>query len=814
MFTLTHITHPTVDTSNPLLLLQSEHGERFLFGQIPEGTQRTLPENKTRLSKLEHIFLTGQMSWDSIGGLPGMILTLSDQGIKSMNLFYGHDIVNFVVSTWRYFVFRFGMNLKTSVIEDGCVFENKLLRVQAILVNATSAAHQPLSKKLTDGLKYIVSRMFPQHEPTMRHDPASDPQMNVELPREDSLPRQSTCYEIQLKPIRGKFRVEEATKLGVPKGKLFAQLTNGNSVTLEDGSVVTPAQVLEKQRDFAKVLILDIPSDDYLSQFHSKFQKYDKNSLGVVYYFLGDKVTINESVIALMELLDTANTQHFVSHSKICPNSIVFQSSAVTTLKLKAIQPKNYNLPLSNRVFSREFYDCFDKSLPKGTSVVQQCDHPLSSTINKDRVHIMLQNEGVVIEPFTAGEENLKIQHQENFKPMLPWSKVFDKHITPLKIAGATYESVVQNQRHVNNFDADRKKGKVEVITLGTGSSLPSKYRNVISTLLKIPYGSNGKYYNRNVLLDAGENTLGSIKRTIPEVELPALFQNLNLIYLSHLHADHHLGIASLLSEWYKHNALNPSAVIYVVVPWQYNIFLEEWLSLENKEIVERIRYVSCEHLIEGGFVRKEFKPVPFDGFITKSEPKIKKRRLEYDDASSFRDKDTIMQMYRDLKILTFQTCRAKHCDWAYSNSITFFTKSDSSSVFKVSYSGDTRPNIEKFAKTIGQNSDLLIHEATLDNELLEDAIKKRHCTINEAIQVSNEMKVDKLILTHFSQRYPKLPQVDNNIKIEAKEYCFAFDGMIVGYDEIGEQTSKLGLLNNVFAEEQFSERCQTEDLI
>lgn len=110
MFTITHVTQPTVDTRHPLLLLQSEHGDRFLFGQIPEGTQRTFPENKTRLSKLENIFLTGEMSWNSIGGLPGMILTLSDQGIKCMNLIYGNDIVNYIVSTWRYFVFRFGEN--------------------------------------------------------------------------------------------------------------------------------------------------------------------------------------------------------------------------------------------------------------------------------------------------------------------------------------------------------------------------------------------------------------------------------------------------------------------------------------------------------------------------------------------------------------------------------------------------------------------------------------------------------------------------------------------------------------------------------
>ncbi|SCU85441.1 LAME_0D01354g1_1 [Lachancea meyersii CBS 8951] len=808
MFTLTHITHPTVDTKKPLLLLQSEHGDKFLFGQIPEGTQRTFPENKTRLSKLESIFLTGILSWESIGGLPGMILTLSDQGVKSMNLFHGKDIINFAVATWRYFVFRFGMQLKTEILADSQVYENKLMRVQSILVGSSADADEStdhsLPKGLNNALKNIVLKMFPQHEPTARHDPASDPQMNVEIPQSPNMPTQSTCYEISLKPIRGRFKVEEAMRLGVPKGQLFAQLTKGQSVTLEDGKIVEPHQVLEKQRNFAKVLILDIPSDSYLPQFRKKFENYDKSCLGAVYYFLGDDVTMSKQLVELMEDFDQENTHHFISHSKICPNSIVFKSSAITTLKLKAIQPQNYNLPLSDRVFSKEFYECFKKSLPRGTSMVQQRDQPLTSKIEGEKVHVMLQNDSVLIEPFTLGEEPLKMSCHQSFRPMPPWSTVYERHITPLKITGASYTSVVEGQGRANNFNNGTSKGKVEVITLGTGSSLPSKYRNVISTLVKVPYVLNGKPYDRNILLDAGENTLGTIKRTIPDAELPELFRNLKLIYLSHLHADHHLGIASLLSEWYKHNAANLSANIYLVIPWQYRIFLKEWLSMECHEIKDRIKFISCEHLIDGGFVRKEFKPLPFENFQTLGGPNIKKRRLECDDKSSFRDRETITQMYRDLKILTFQTCRAKHCDWAYSNSITFFTKSDTSSVFKISYSGDTRPNVEKFAKSIGQNSDLLIHEATLDNELLEDAVKKRHCTINEAIEVSNQMGAHKLILTHFSQRYPKLPQIDNNIKIDAKEYCFAFDGMIVTYDNIGGQTSKLGLLNSVFTEEQF----------
>lgn len=408
------------------------------------------------------------------------------------------------------------------------------MRVQSIVINGSSTEPKsiPLSSQLNSTLKGIVSKMFPVHEPTARHDPASDPQMNVQLPQSYSLPKQSTSYEISFKPIRGKFKVEEALRLGVPKGQLFAQLTKGLSVTLSDGTVVEPGQVLEKERNFAKVLILDIPSDAYWPQFFEKFQEYYSTSLGAVYYFMGDDVTIGEDLISLMEKLDTKNTQHFVSHSKVCPNNIVFRSSAITTLKLKAVQNKNYNLPHADRVYSKEFYECFQKPLPRGSSRVQKLEEPLTSVIEQERVHIMLQNNSVIIEPFTNGEESLKARHQESFRPMAPWSKLYEKHVSPLGIPGASYQSIVEEQKQVNNFDSALKRNKIEVITLGTGSSLPSKYRNVISTLVKVPYNNKGKIYNRSILLDAGENTLGAMLRIIPRVQQPELFKSLKLAYL------------------------------------------------------------------------------------------------------------------------------------------------------------------------------------------------------------------------------------------------------------------------------------------
>lgn len=808
MFFLTTIAHPTSDTKHPLLLLQSHHGDRYFFGKMSEGSQRCLTESRTRISKLQDIFLTGELDWSSLGGLPGMILTVADQGKASLKLHYGTDLINYVVASWRYFVFRFGIALQTNVIKDQEIYKDSLLSVKSMVIansDSTGPENEFLfSEKQNIALKSIISNMFPKNGPTSKYDPSSDPYLNVELPTTFKTLKNSTCYEINFEPVRGKFRPDLAAKLGVPKGPSFGLLASGKTVTLEDGTQITPEQVLEKQRQFPTILILDIPSDGYLDEFMKRFSDYNCENLGVLYFFLGENVTINEKLIKLMEVFGN-DVQLFVSHPLVCPNSIVFKGAALTILKLKALMNENYNLPRTNSILSKEFYECFSKPMEEGTTLLQSQEKRLISNIPSENVHILSQGVTMQVESYTKGEEPIKLRLEDN-RQRWSWKFAFQRHVKPLNIM-TSFEKVVTEQQNIDNFDTQEKENHVEVITLGTGSALPSKYRNVLSSLVKVPYkAENGKFLNRIILLDAGENTLGTIQRHFPSTNVSRIFKDLKMVYLSHLHADHHLGIVSILREWLKHHK-DDEEIIYVITPWQYNRFINEWFLVEETELLNRIRYISCEHFINGSFVRKETKPVPMDEYVSNLETANKKRRkLETDNSSSFRDLDTIKKLYKDLRILNFQTCRAKHCDWAYSNAISFFMSYDSKKLFKVAYSGDTRPNIEHFSKEIGRDSDLLIHEATLDNELIQDAIRKRHCTINEAIQVSNEMNAQKLILTHFSQRYPKTPQVNDNIKIMAKEYCYAFDGMIVDYEKLGEQAEVFHQFNKAFAEEKRQE--------
>ena len=101
-----------------------------------------------------------------------------------------------------------------------------------------------------------------------------------------------------------------------------------------------------------------------------------------------------------------------------------------------------------------------------------------------------------------------------------------------------------EEMRHERNHQ-DLRSPEAEIIWLGTGSSIPSKHRNVSGTLLRVP--GCGSY-----LLDCGENSLGQLKRIFSPQELSDVLQDLRVIWISHMHADHHLGTASVIRAWYE----------------------------------------------------------------------------------------------------------------------------------------------------------------------------------------------------------------------------------------------------------------------
>ena len=133
-----------------------------------------------------------------------------------------------------------------------------------------------------------------------------------------------------------------------------------------------------------------------------------------------------------------------------------------------------------------------------------------------------------------------------------------------------------------------------------------------------------------SILFDCGEGTLGQLSRLYGPEELPAVLKDTKCIYISHLHADHHLGVAAVLKAWYhvKHDGKsvstmglgatstdldvtaevayrstaispNPDNFISVIGLSKYNCLLKEYADVEDFGY-SWLRYIATEDIQRG----------------------------------------------------------------------------------------------------------------------------------------------------------------------------------------------------------------------
>ena len=79
----------------------------------------------------------------------------------------------------------------------------------------------------------------------------------------------------------------------------------------------------------------------------------------------------------------------------------------------------------------------------------------------------------------------------------------------------------------------------------------------------------------------------------------------------------------------------------------------------------------------------------------------------------------------------------------------------------------------------IGRGSTILIHEVTFEDEMLAQAEVMRHSTIEGAVGIARDMDAADVILTHLSQRYPRLIIVGSgSVASDGPAMVIAFDCM------------------------------------
>lgn len=221
------------------------------------------------------------------------------------------------------------------------------------------------------------------------------------------------------------------------------------------------------------------------------------------------------------------------------------------------------------------------------------------------------------------------------------------------------------------------------------------------------------------------------------------MLKGLRAIWISHSHADHHLGLMKVLQE--RRRVLEEEAQD----------------QTEGKGSEETQQQAPVLIMAPGSVLswlreyRRHVGDVPFGEASLVELPNMTQ------DAQAFLD--------RELGIVKLTNVGVDHCKHAYGVVV------DAAAGWRLVYSGDCRPS-ERLVQA-GKGAQVLIHEATFEAAKQDEALARKHCTVEEAVGVARRMEAQAVILTHFSQRYPKFPVLPTGPQLKI---CVAFDLMKV----------------------------------
>jgi len=275
-----------------------------------------------------------------------------------------------------------------------------------------------------------------------------------------------------------------------------------------------------------------------------------------------------------------------------------------------------------------------------------------------------------------------------------------------------------------------------KLLILGSSAATPTSTRNPTAQLLNIA--------ERFFLIDCGESTQIQLRK------YKARFQNINHIFISHLHGDHFFGLPGFLASMHLLGRKNELTIfappqlkeIIQLIHKHSDTYLSypiKFVDTQNKtkELIwedDKVEVFSLplQHRISTtGFLFKE-KPFPrnIDKFklekFNVSFSEIHKLKLGFDAIDI--DGKTINNT--DLTI-------APHATRSYA------------------FCSDTR-FFEGLASEI-MDVDLLYHESTFLEEKVDRALQTFHSTAKQAAEMAILSNAKKLILGHFSARYDDL---------------------------------------------------------
>ncbi|XP_039980072.1 zinc phosphodiesterase ELAC protein 2 isoform X2 [Xiphias gladius] len=547
---------------NPASLYVFSEYNRYLFN-CGEGTQRLMQEHKLKASHLDNIFLT-RLSWENVGGLSGMILTLKDTGVPECVLSGPPQLKNYVNAIKSFSGPLKDIKLSVRPYTEEAYTDDTMTVYQVPIFAESRGRGLKLSPRSSNPPRSPASpRKDDIHRNSCQENPGS-PGERRPATRDTSLVVTFVC---KLHPKKGNFLVAQARELGLPVGTaaigpLIAALKAGKSITF-DGKEIRPEQVCTPTDPGPVFIIVECPSEEFVKAVctNRQLRRYQtggtEDPAVLVVHMTPESVLKTDQYKEWMERFPST-TEHLILNEQVCTDHNI--RSHKIQAQLNMIHP-----------------EIFPELKSYKTKEPQAALHV----------------------PNVRAECLLKFQ----LRPVMEWQRD--------AIPSCNTEEFVREASEVPNFleevercrkicstDAAELSGQgekyPEVVFLGTGSALPMKIRNVSGTLVNISP-------SQSLLLDCGEGTFSQLCRHYGD-DVDDALSKISTVFISHMHADHHTGLLNLLYQRERAMATlgKEFSPIYLIAPGLIMTWLNQYHD-HCEEILSHINIVPNAFLSGGG---------------------------------------------------------------------------------------------------------------------------------------------------------------------------------------------------------------------